>query len=129
MTRKAIALSSPNKISPPPMCVHRITPGLYRNKTKGNNEVNRGASAPFHKRASRAECQSPPAPVQNQYFKMNINDSLLSKSEVMKRLGIGEKALRRLIREGRLRVVKFGKTSPLKFRQLDLARGIAEEAS
>jgi excisionase family DNA binding protein len=53
---------------------------------------------------------------------MNINDSLLSKSEVMKRLGIGEKALRRLIREGRLRVVKFGKTSPLKFRQLDLAR-------
>lgn len=53
---------------------------------------------------------------------MNVNDSLLSKSEVMNRLGIGEKALRRLIREGRLRVVKFGKTSPLKFRQLDLAR-------
>ncbi|GEM_PF-4945958 len=53
---------------------------------------------------------------------MNVNDSLLSKAEVMKRLGIGEKALRRLIREGRLRVVKFGKTSPLKFRQLDIAR-------
>lgn len=60
---------------------------------------------------------------------MNINDSLLSKSEVMKRLGIGEKALRRLIREGRLRVVKFGKTSPLKFRQLDLARFLESATS
>ena len=40
----------------------------------------------------------------------------------MERLGVGEKTLRRLIREGRLRVVKFGKTSPLKFRQLDVAR-------
>jgi excisionase family DNA binding protein len=59
---------------------------------------------------------------------MNINDSLLSKSEVMKRLGIGEKALRRLIREGRLRVIKFGKTSPLKFRQLDVARLIESAA-
>ena len=49
-------------------------------------------------------------------------DSLLSKADVLKRLGIGEKALRRLIREGRLAVVKFGKTSPLKFRQLDVAR-------
>ena len=49
-------------------------------------------------------------------------DSLLSKAAVMERLGIGEKTLRRLIREGRLAVVKFGKTSPLKFRQLDVAR-------
>lgn len=37
-------------------------------------------------------------------------------------LGVSDKTLRRLIREGRLRVVKFGKTSPLKFRQLDVAR-------
>ena len=54
---------------------------------------------------------------------MNTNtDSLLSKSTVMERLGVSEKTLRRLIREGRLRVVKMGKTSPLKFRQLDVAR-------
>ncbi len=49
-------------------------------------------------------------------------EALLSKDEVLNRLGIGEKALRRLIREGRLAAVKFGKTSPLKFRQLDVAR-------
>jgi excisionase family DNA binding protein len=49
-------------------------------------------------------------------------DSLLSKTVVMERLGVSEKTLRRLIREGRLSVVKFGKTSPLKFRQLDVAR-------
>lgn len=53
---------------------------------------------------------------------MTDPDTLLSKAVVMARLGIGEKALRRLINEGRLRVVKFGKTSPLKFRQLDVAR-------
>ena len=53
---------------------------------------------------------------------MNPNDCLLSKSEVMELLGVSEKTLRRLIREGRLKVVKIGKTSPLKFRQLDLAR-------
>ena len=53
---------------------------------------------------------------------MTDTDALLSKSVVMSRLGIGEKALRRLICEGRLPVVKFGKTSPLKFRQLDVAR-------
>jgi predicted site-specific integrase-resolvase len=40
----------------------------------------------------------------------------------MARLGIGEKALRRLTNEGRLPVVKLGKTSPLKFRQQDVAR-------
>jgi len=49
-------------------------------------------------------------------------NSLLSKDVVLARLDISEKVLRRLIREGRLRVVKFGKTSPLKFRQLDVAR-------
>jgi excisionase family DNA binding protein len=53
---------------------------------------------------------------------MNPNESLLSKAVVMERLGVSEKVLRRLIREGRLKVVKFGKTSPLKFRQLDVAR-------
>ena len=49
-------------------------------------------------------------------------DSLLSKQIVMARLGVSDKTLRRMIREGRLKVVKFGKTSPLKFRQLDVAR-------
>lgn len=53
---------------------------------------------------------------------MTDSDSLLSKETVLSRLGIGEKALRRLIKEGRLPVIKFGKTSPLKFRQLDVAR-------
>lgn len=53
---------------------------------------------------------------------MNYHESLLSKAVVMERLGVREKTLRRLIREGRLRVVKLGKTSPLKFRQLDVAR-------
>lgn len=53
---------------------------------------------------------------------MNPNESLLSKAVVMERLGVSEKTLRRLIRKGSLKVVKFGKTSPLKFRQLDVAR-------
>lgn len=50
------------------------------------------------------------------------NESLLSKAVVMERLGVSDKTLRRLVREGRLRVIKMGKTSPLKFRQLDVAR-------
>jgi predicted site-specific integrase-resolvase len=53
---------------------------------------------------------------------MTDPNALLPKSVVLSRLGIGEKALRRLINEGRLPVIKFGKTSPLKFRQLDVAR-------
>jgi hypothetical protein len=53
---------------------------------------------------------------------MHNTDSLLSKEAVLTQLGIGEKALRRLIKQGKLRVIKFGKTSPLKFRQLDIAR-------
>ena len=53
---------------------------------------------------------------------MTDPEALLSKAVVKSRLGIGEKALRRLITTGRLPVVKFGKTSPLKFRQLDVAR-------
>jgi excisionase family DNA binding protein len=53
---------------------------------------------------------------------MNPNENLLSKSVVMERLGISDKTLRRLIQQRRLAVVKLGKTSPLKFRQLDVAR-------
>lgn len=53
---------------------------------------------------------------------MNTNDFLLTKAAVMERLGISDKTLRRLVKQGRLVVVKLGKTSPLKFRQLDLAR-------
>lgn len=47
-------------------------------------------------------------------------DCLLPKADVKARLGIGEKALQRLIATGRLPVVKFGKTSPLKFKELSV---------
>ena len=53
---------------------------------------------------------------------MNPNEFLLSKAAVMERLGVSDKTLRRLIKQGRLVVIKLGKTSPLKFRQLDVAR-------
>jgi excisionase family DNA binding protein len=53
---------------------------------------------------------------------MNTNDLLLTKAAVMERLGVSDKTLRRLVKQGRLVVVKLGKTSPLKFRQLDVAR-------
>lgn len=53
---------------------------------------------------------------------MNSPENLLSKATVMQRLGVSDKTLRRLIKQGRLAVVKLGKTSPLKFRQLDVAR-------
>lgn len=56
-----------------------------------------------------------------QMTQMDTNN-LLSKQKVLSMLGIGDKALRRLIKRGRLQVVKLGKTSPLKFRQLDVAR-------
>jgi len=59
---------------------------------------------------------------------MNNPESLLSKIAVMTRLGISDKTLRRLVKQGRLRAVKLGKTSPLKFRQLDVARFV-ESAS
>lgn len=55
-------------------------------------------------------------------------ESLLSKDDVMEKLGIRYKTLRRLIREGRLKVIKLGKTSPLKFRQLDVARFLEASA-
>jgi len=53
---------------------------------------------------------------------MNYSENLLTKAVVMERLGVSDKTLRRLIKQGRLVVVKLGKTSPLKFRQLDVAR-------
>ena len=53
---------------------------------------------------------------------MNANESLLTKAAVMERLNVSDKTLRRLVKQGRLAVVKMGKTSPLKFRQLDIAR-------
>jgi excisionase family DNA binding protein len=53
---------------------------------------------------------------------MNSHDLLLSKAVVMERLGVSDKTLRRLVKQGRLRAVKLGKTSPLKFRQLDIAQ-------
>jgi len=51
---------------------------------------------------------------------MNSFESLLSKVSVMERLGVSDKTLRRLVKQGRLVAVKLGKTSPLKFRQLDV---------
>jgi excisionase family DNA binding protein len=59
---------------------------------------------------------------------MNTNDALLSKAAVMERLGVSDKTLRRLVKQGRLVAIKLGKTSPLKFRQLDVAR-LLESAS
>ena len=59
---------------------------------------------------------------------MNNSDSLLSKAAVMERLGVSDKTLRRLVKQGRLVAIKLGKTSPLKFRQLDVAR-LLESAS
>ena len=53
---------------------------------------------------------------------MNTTDLLLSKAAVMQRLGVSDKTLRRLVKQGRLCAVKLGKTSPLKFRQLDVDR-------
>ena len=53
---------------------------------------------------------------------MNAIESLLSKAAVMERLGVGDKTLRLLVKQGRLVAIKLGKTSPLKFRQLDVAR-------
>jgi excisionase family DNA binding protein len=51
-----------------------------------------------------------------------MHDSLLSKTTVMEKLGVSDKTLRRLVKQGRLVAIKLGKTSPLKFRQIDVAR-------
>ena len=53
---------------------------------------------------------------------MNPDDLLLTKADAMRILGFSDKTLRRFVKKGWLRAVKLGKTSPLKFRQLDLAR-------
>lgn len=63
------------------------------------------------------------------FFKTMIySESLLSKAAVMAWLGVSDKTVRRLVKQGRLAAVKLGKTSPLKFRQLDVARFV-ESAS
>jgi len=59
---------------------------------------------------------------------MIYSESLLSKAAVMAWLGVSDKTVRRLVKQGRLAAVKLGKTSPLKFRQLDVARFV-ESAS
>jgi len=51
-----------------------------------------------------------------------MSDSLLSKTVVMERLGVSDKTIRRLVKQGKLVAIKLGKTSPLKFRQLDVAQ-------
>lgn len=49
-------------------------------------------------------------------------NALLTKQEAMARLGLNsDKALASLIRRGKLRVIKYGKTTPLRFRQMDIA--------
>ena len=46
---------------------------------------------------------------------------LLTKEEAKARLGLGnDSALRRLIQRGKLRVIKYSLTSPLRFRQMDI---------
>lgn len=67
-------------------------------------------------------------PASNHDCKNMNTESLLSKATVMERLGVSDKTLRRLVKQGRLVAVKLGKTSPLKFRQLDVAR-LLESAS
>lgn len=48
-------------------------------------------------------------------------NKLLSKQEAMDRLGVtSEDELSGLIRRGKLRVIKYGKTNPLRFRQMDI---------
>jgi hypothetical protein len=55
---------------------------------------------------------NPPAPA-----------TLLTKAEAKAKLGnISDGILRRLIRQGKLRAVKYGQTTPLRFRALDVER-------
>ena len=50
-------------------------------------------------------------------------DSLLTKAQAKAKLGdISDGILSRLVRQGKLRAVKFGKTTPLRFRALDVER-------
>jgi len=51
------------------------------------------------------------------------SESLLTKAEARAKLGnISNGVLSRLVRQGKLRAVKFGKTTPLRFRALDVDR-------
>jgi excisionase family DNA binding protein len=50
---------------------------------------------------------------------------LLSKAEALAMLGVSGKTLARLVKQGKLRAVKYGRTSPLRFRELDV-RGCLE---
>ena len=48
-------------------------------------------------------------------------ETLLTKAEARAKLGnISDGTLSRLIKQGKLRAVKFGKTTPLRFRALDV---------
>ncbi len=50
-------------------------------------------------------------------------ETLLTKAEAKAKLGnISDGILSRLIKQGKLRAVKFGKTTPLRFRALDVER-------
>lgn len=50
-------------------------------------------------------------------------ETLLTKAEAKAKLGnISDGTLSRLIKQGKLRAVKFGKTTPLRFRALDVER-------
>jgi len=56
-------------------------------------------------------------------MKLPSPDTLLTKAEARAKLGnISDGILRRLIRQGKLRAVKFGQTTPLRFRALDVER-------
>jgi hypothetical protein len=47
--------------------------------------------------------------------------TLLTKEQAKARLGLtNDSALRRLILRGKLRVIKYSKTAPLRFRQMDI---------
>lgn len=56
---------------------------------------------------------------------MPAPDTLLTKAEAKAKLGnISDGILRRLIRQGKLRAIKYGQTTPLRFRALDVERCI-----
>jgi excisionase family DNA binding protein len=56
-------------------------------------------------------------------------ESLLTLADVCARLNVSHKVVRRLIRQGKLRAVRLGKTNPLRFREMDLRICIEECAT
>lgn len=60
--------------------------------------------------------------MKNQRLTNPDGQGMLSGRDVRARLGIGEKALRRLVKCGRLPAYKIGtgRTAPVKFRELDV---------